>query len=182
MVHILKGYRSYLMPLTKAPTVGATDTNSLFDLQSWFFSFELNFKLIRRNKNKSSFLLIGFLRSRDRSYQKFYSLITPTQMFIRFIEERSFVSDLDAGLAFFDECIEKVRYSIHLLIILRFRWNKNVLILQVEFDEGDVHLLELDESHQSERTVFVSPPENHLPHNSVQIPNYTYQVCWGPMK
>lgn len=29
-------------------------------------------------------------------------------MFIRFIEERSFVSDLDAGLAFFDECAEKV--------------------------------------------------------------------------
>lgn len=29
-------------------------------------------------------------------------------MFIRFIEERSFVSDMDAGLAFFDECTEKV--------------------------------------------------------------------------
>ncbi|XP_065199879.1 C-myc promoter-binding protein isoform X2 [Planococcus citri] len=127
MVHILKGYRSYLMPLTKAPTIGATDTNSLFDLQS-------------------------FLRSRDRSYQKFYSMITHTQMFIRFIEERSFVSDLEAGLAFFDECIEKG-----------------------ELDESDVHLLELDESHQSERTVFVSPPENNLPINSVQMPNYTYQ-------
>jgi len=32
-----------------------------------------------------------------------------TQMFIRFIEERSFVSDMDASLAFFDECTEKVR-------------------------------------------------------------------------
>jgi hypothetical protein len=29
-------------------------------------------------------------------------------MFIRFIEERSFVSDMDASLAFFDECTEKV--------------------------------------------------------------------------
>lgn len=54
------------------------------------------------------FLITDFLRSRDRSYQKFYSFLTRTQMFIRFIEERSFVSDLDAGLAFFDECSEKV--------------------------------------------------------------------------
>jgi hypothetical protein len=33
-------------------------------------------------------------------------------MFIRFIEERSFVSDMDASLAFFDECTEKVRGSL----------------------------------------------------------------------
>ncbi len=32
-----------------------------------------------------------------------------TQMFFRFIEERSFVSDQDASLEFFDECIDKVR-------------------------------------------------------------------------
>lgn len=32
-------------------------------------------------------------------------------MFIRFIEERSFVSDMDAGLAFFDECTEKVQFA-----------------------------------------------------------------------
>ena len=32
-----------------------------------------------------------------------------TQMFIRFIEECSFVSDKDASLAFFDECVDKVR-------------------------------------------------------------------------
>jgi DENN domain-containing protein 4 len=30
------------------------------------------------------------------------------QAFSRFIEERSFVSDKDSGLAFFDECMEKV--------------------------------------------------------------------------
>lgn len=34
-----------------------------------------------------------------------------TQMFIRFIEERSFVSDQDASLEFFDECIDKVSNS-----------------------------------------------------------------------
>jgi hypothetical protein len=33
MGSILKGYRWYLKPITKAPTVGATDTISLFDLQ-----------------------------------------------------------------------------------------------------------------------------------------------------
>lgn len=51
----------------------------------------------------------GFLKSRDRSHQKFYSLMTKTQMFIRFIEECSFVSDKDASLAFFDDCVDKVR-------------------------------------------------------------------------
>lgn len=53
----------------------------------------------------------GFLKSRDRSHQKFYSLMTKTQMFIRFIEECSFVSDKDASLAFFDDCVDKVRAS-----------------------------------------------------------------------
>ncbi len=50
----------------------------------------------------------GFLKSRDRSHQKFYSMMTKTQMFIRFIEECSFVSDKDASLAFFDDCVDKV--------------------------------------------------------------------------
>ena len=41
-----------------------------------------------------------------------------------------------------------------------------VLILQIEQEETDVHLLELDESQQSERTVFVSPPEqSSINHN-----------------
>lgn len=31
-----------------------------------------------------------------------------TQMFTRFIEERSFVSNNDASLAFFDDCTEKI--------------------------------------------------------------------------
>lgn len=83
MASILRGYRPFLLPITKAPTVGATDPNSLFDLQ-------------------------GFLRSRDKSYVKFYALMMKTQMFIRFIEERSFVSDMDSSLAFFDECSDKV--------------------------------------------------------------------------
>ncbi|XP_066582259.1 DENN domain-containing protein Crag isoform X2 [Prorops nasuta] len=110
MATILKGYRSYLLPITKAPTVGSTDPTSLFNIQD-------------------------FLRSRDKAHAKFYSMLVRTQMFIRFIEERSFVSDMDmAGLAFFDECTERI-------------------------EEESVTLLELDESQHSERTVFIPPPE-----------------------
>uniref|UniRef100_A0A8C9TRV8 DENN domain containing 4A n=1 Tax=Scleropages formosus TaxID=113540 RepID=A0A8C9TRV8_SCLFO len=116
MAAILKGYRSYLRPITQAPSEKATDASSLFDLQ-------------------------GFLKSRDRSHQKFYSLMTKTQMFIRFIEECSFVSDKDASLAFFDDCVDKVSFRV----------------------DGDrpeeTRLIELDESHRSEHTVFITPPE-----------------------
>lgn len=37
--------------------------------------------------------------------------MTKTQMFSRFIEECSFVSDKDASLAFFDECVDKVSFA-----------------------------------------------------------------------
>lgn len=37
MGSVLKGYRWYLRPITKAPTVGATDTSSLFDLQGNYY-------------------------------------------------------------------------------------------------------------------------------------------------
>src|SRR4029434_3871724 len=53
----------------------------------------------------------GFLTSRDRAHQKCYAQLTKTQIFIRFIEECTFVSDKDTGLAFFDDCIEKVSLS-----------------------------------------------------------------------
>uniref|UniRef100_A0A4W5NRE8 DENN domain containing 4C n=1 Tax=Hucho hucho TaxID=62062 RepID=A0A4W5NRE8_9TELE len=119
MAHILKGYRSYLKPITQAPSEKATSADSLYDLQ-------------------------GFLRSRERTHQKFYSLLTKTQIFIRFIEECTFVSDKDTGLAFFDDCIEKVSVD------------KN----QVEGESSeDTKLMELDDSQKSEHTVFVMPPE-----------------------
>ncbi|KAF4091577.1 hypothetical protein AMELA_G00038610 [Ameiurus melas] len=121
MAAILKGYRSYLLPITQAPSEKATDASSLFDLQ-------------------------GFLKSRDRSHQKFYSLMTKTQMFIRFIEECSFVSDKDASLAFFDDCVDKL-----------FGTEKGGKV-DSERPE-DTRLIELDKSHRSEHTVFITPPE-----------------------
>ncbi|XP_037689578.1 C-myc promoter-binding protein isoform X6 [Choloepus didactylus] len=128
MASILKGYRSYLRPITQAPSETATDATSLFALQA-------------------------FLRSRDRSHQKFYNMMTKTQMFIRFIEECSFVSDKDASLAFFDDCVDKVDMD----------------------KSGEVRLIELDESFKSEHTVFVTPPEiPHLPNGEEPPLQYSY--------
>ncbi|CAL8325291.1 unnamed protein product [Gadus morhua 'NCC'] len=113
MAAILRGYRSYLLPITKAPSEKTTDASSLFDHQ-------------------------GFLKSRDRSHHKFYSLMTKTQLFIRFIEECSFVSDKDTSLAFFDECVDK----------------------QVDSERPEeTRLIDLEESHHSEHTVYINPPE-----------------------
>ena len=58
------------------------------------------------------FWCAGFLKSRDKANTKFYTQMMKTQMFFRFIEERSFVSDKDASLAFFDECTENVSVGV----------------------------------------------------------------------
>ncbi|KAK7152076.1 hypothetical protein R3I94_008420 [Phoxinus phoxinus] len=148
MAAILKGYRSYLLPITQAPSEKATDASSLFDLQ-------------------------GFLKSRDRSHQKFYSLMTKTQMFIRFIEECSFVSDKDASLAFFDDCVDKL-----------FGTEKGG---KVDSDKPeDTRLIELDKSHRSEHTVYITPPElpalpegeePHVVHSYSGFPVLNTQLC-----
>ena len=54
----------------------------------------------------------GFLKSRDRTQQKFYIQLTRTQMFTHFIEECSFVSDGHVCLEFFDECVQKVSAEV----------------------------------------------------------------------
>ncbi|XP_062064131.1 DENN domain-containing protein 4C isoform X3 [Lepus europaeus] len=124
MASVLKGYRSYLRPITEAPSNKATAADSLFDRQ-------------------------GFLKSRDRAYTKFYTLLTKTQIFIRFIEECSFVSDKDTGFAFFDDCIEKL-----------FPDKGTEKTDKSDFDSTeDTKLIELDDSQKSEHTVFVMPPE-----------------------
>nr|XP_033780023.1 DENN domain-containing protein 4B isoform X1 [Geotrypetes seraphini]XP_033780024.1 DENN domain-containing protein 4B isoform X1 [Geotrypetes seraphini]XP_033780025.1 DENN domain-containing protein 4B isoform X1 [Geotrypetes seraphini]XP_033780026.1 DENN domain-containing protein 4B isoform X1 [Geotrypetes seraphini]XP_033780027.1 DENN domain-containing protein 4B isoform X1 [Geotrypetes seraphini] len=130
MACLLKGYRSYLLPITQAPSEKSRDSSSLFFLQ-------------------------GFVKSRDRAYQKFYTQLIKTQMFSQFIEECSFVSDRHMCLEFFDSCVEKV---------------------QVDGEKmEDVPLIELDESHYSERTVFIMPPEEPQGPDGSELPAlYSY--------
>lgn len=139
MASILKGYRSYLRPITEAPSNKATAADSLFDRQ-------------------------GFLKSRDRAYTKFYTLLSKTQIFIRFIEECSFVSDKDTGLAFFDDCIEKL-----------FPDKGVERTEKVDLDSAeDTRLIELDDSQRSEHTVFIMPPEPPPDDGNNLSPQYSY--------
>uniref|UniRef100_A0A8C2QDK9 DENN domain containing 4C n=1 Tax=Cricetulus griseus TaxID=10029 RepID=A0A8C2QDK9_CRIGR len=139
MASILKGYRSYLKPITEAPSNKATAVDSLFDRQ-------------------------GFVKSRDRAYMKFYALLAKTQMFSRFIEECSFVSDKDTGLAFFDDCIEKL-----------FPDKGVEKTDKVDLDSAeDTKLIELDDSQKSEHTVFIMPPEPPPDDGNNLSPQYSY--------
>ncbi|XP_053405869.1 C-myc promoter-binding protein-like isoform X2 [Mercenaria mercenaria] len=111
MACILKGYKHYLKPIENAPDLDTTNAASLFDMA-------------------------GFLKSREKANHKFFQTLLRTQLFNRFIEERSFVSDKDDSLAFFDECTEKVDET-----------------------KDEPKLIELDDSSKSERTMFILPPE-----------------------
>jgi len=112
MATILKGYEPYLKPITSAPTQETCDLTSLFDLD-------------------------GFLKSRPSSQTKFFQTLTRTQMFSRFIEQRSFVTSQDSLLAFFDNCLEKLDLS------------------------PDIPLIEVDDSvtRGGQRTYVVTPPD-----------------------
>ncbi|KAM6967781.1 LOW QUALITY PROTEIN: DENN domain-containing protein 4B [Aplochiton taeniatus] len=127
---LLRGYRAFLLPITQAPSDRTTDCSSLFNLQ-------------------------GFLKSRERTHQKFYLQLTRTQMFTQFIEECSFVSDRHACLEFFDECVQKV---------------------DVEKPE-EVRLIDLDENHSGEHTVFIMPPEEPQEPDGSECPAlYSYET------
>uniref|UniRef100_A0A8C7M1T8 DENN domain containing 4B n=1 Tax=Oncorhynchus mykiss TaxID=8022 RepID=A0A8C7M1T8_ONCMY len=127
---LLKGYRAFLLPITQAPSDRTTDCSSLFNLQ-------------------------GFLKSRERTHQKFYTQLTRTQMFTQFIEECSFVSDRHACLEFFDECVQKS---------------------DVEKPE-EVRLIDLDEAHSGEHTVFIMPPEEPQEPDGSECPtHYSYDT------
>ncbi|XP_052345616.1 DENN domain-containing protein 4B-like isoform X1 [Oncorhynchus keta] len=128
---LLRGYRAYLLPITQAPSDRTTDCSSLFNLQ-------------------------GFLKSRERTHQKFYTQLTRTQMFTQFIEECSFVSDRHACLEFFDECVQKQS--------------------DVEKPE-EVRLIDLDEAHSGEHTVFIMPPEEPQEPDGSECPtHYSYET------
>ena len=60
-----------------------------------------------------------FIHKQDRSSQKFFTMLTSTQLFAAFVESRSFAScaadyggenaGKAASLVFFDECIDRLR-------------------------------------------------------------------------
>ncbi|OWK01231.1 hypothetical protein Celaphus_00018264, partial [Cervus elaphus hippelaphus] len=86
-------------------------------------------------------------------------------IFIRFIEECSFVSDKDTGLAFFDDCIEKL-----------FPDKGTEKTDKVDFDSAeDTKLIELDDSQKSEHTVFIMPPEPPPDDGKDLSPKYSYK-------
>lgn len=86
------------------------------------------------------FHLFDFFSYNLKAYHNFYKSLMKTQMFIRFIEERSFVSDGDHGLAFFDECTEKVSIC--------------------DDTPTEIRFIEWETNHSSERTKFILPPDS----------------------
>lgn len=87
---ILKDYKQFLLPITSRPDIGSRDLKKLFDLE-------------------------GFVKSRPRGTERFFQLLTKTQLFSHFIEARSLSSGNDAVLAFFDECTERCDVTSQLL-------------------------------------------------------------------
>lgn len=106
MSGLLRGYRSFLLPITQAPSDTTTDCSSLFNLQGTGAPPTAR---RRTGGTDPAVTPAGFLKSRDRTQQKIYGQLTRTQMFTQFIEECSFGSDRHACLEFFDECVQKVR-------------------------------------------------------------------------
>ncbi|EDV26553.1 uncharacterized protein TRIADDRAFT_22465, partial [Trichoplax adhaerens] len=113
---LLRGYKRFLLPITKSPSSDVYDARSLFDFE-------------------------GFLKSRSSGAKKFFSQLVKTQLFTRFIEQRSFVSPVDVQFAFFDDYINKV--------------------------ENGISLTELDDHKQKNYTTLVipSPDTEGLPEN-----------------
>lgn len=83
-------------------------------------------------------------------------------MFTQFIQECSFVSDRHACLEFFDECVQKVggaspRQSER---PAPARLLTGVPCDQVDVEKPEeVRLIDLEETHSGEHTVFIMPPE-----------------------
>jgi hypothetical protein len=135
------GYKQFLRPILRRPNELSTDASVLFEFDN-------------------------FLRSRDSSYSKFYSYVLRTQMFIRFIEERSFLSSStlnqsslinenlhhNYSLAFFDECCSKIKSSIE---------NNDQPITSLL----DIH--DTTTNYLSEKTTLILPEFNDLNHSGI---------------
>ncbi|ESO07026.1 hypothetical protein HELRODRAFT_77102 [Helobdella robusta] len=84
MADIMKGYSSYLRPVSNYSPGDVINISGLFDVQ-------------------------GFLKSHDKSYGKLLSQLIRTQYFCRFLEERSLGSCENVSLTFFDACLDKLK-------------------------------------------------------------------------
>ncbi|XP_033107546.1 C-myc promoter-binding protein-like isoform X4 [Anneissia japonica] len=127
MASMLKGYQQYLLPITQQPNMRTMDATSRFDGP-------------------------GFIKSRDKMSHAFFKQFIKTQMFMFFIEERSFVSHNDDIFNFFDECTRKVDSESR----------EELKFLETE-----------DSSQSSEHTVYVAPPE---PVGNEDQKGYSYNV------
>ena len=148
MAYLLKGYRSYLLPVSEATMNGDFDISKLFDVPgnlmiglvvvtitvgmpkvtvitynllnilNYFVKMKLlsSFASPFRPLHPSHDMLIiivtlsseAFLKSHDKSYQRFLSEMLRTQYFCHFLEGRSLGTKDDAGLSFFDDCLQKL--------------------------------------------------------------------------
>ncbi|KAM9515200.1 DENN domain-containing protein 4B [Guaruba guarouba] len=125
MACALRGYRGFLRPMELETPPGGRDTESLFELQ-------------------------GFLRSRERGCQRFYSQLLRTQLFAQFIEDCSFGADRQPCLEFFDSCVDKVQPDLE--------------------KPEDTPLIELDDARGGEHTVFITPPEQPVAPDGSELP------------
>lgn len=73
-----------------------------------------------------------------------------TQMFSRFIEECSFVSDKDASLAFFDECVDKVRFAANLYYGFFFCVSETTALLCCDGTNAAVTIFSMASTHLGE--------------------------------
>ncbi|XP_046861364.1 C-myc promoter-binding protein-like isoform X2 [Xenia sp. Carnegie-2017] len=104
-ITVLKGYRTFLKPIVEAPkNMADLSQDSLFNLQ-------------------------GFLKTRPSSFHKFFQILTKTQLFSRFIEQRSFVSSQDPYLQFYDECCEKAETDKTLIEIDNYMSNNRTYVV-----------------------------------------------------
>lgn len=79
----------------------------------------------------------GFIKSRDKASHVFFKQLSKTQQFIKLVEDVSFVTEHDERFAFFEECTERVDAE----------------------SKEDVKLIDYEAVHDSEHTVFVTPPD-----------------------
>ncbi|CAF0994016.1 unnamed protein product [Adineta ricciae] len=143
------GYQDYLCPIVGRPNLTSTDASHLFNFENFLHSRETS----------------SFLHSRGSSSAEFFSNILHTQMFSRFIEERSFLSSStlnqatllnenihhNYSLVFFDDCCARIQASI--------KNNKQKTVSLVDTHDTTMNFL-------SEKTTLILPDFVDMNHSA----------------